>query len=132
MRSPGRGCPADRLLAVDRSAIFHEITKRNALRKAAQMPLLDVRREFDRLVALKALEEYYELREARYADDQKRILETVVAEYRKDDPNWGRSGLGVLAIRLEAERRFQRLLEQHGVTMPYVESMCVYGSDKKA
>lgn len=116
---------------MDRSAIFHSITQRNALRKAARMPLLDVRREFDRLVALKALEEYYELREARYAADQKRILEAVVAEYRKDDPGWGRTGLGVLAIRLEAERRFQRLLERRGVSMPYVEPMCVYGSDKE-
>ena len=116
---------------MDRSAIFHSITKRNALRNAAQMPLLDVRREFNRLVALRALDDYYEFREARHADDQKRILETVVAEYRKDDPDWGRSGLGLLAIRLEAERRFQRFLERRGVFKPYVEPMCVYGSDKK-
>ncbi len=116
---------------MDKAEIFHAITERNALRKAAQMPLLDVRKEFDRLVALKALAEYYELREARYGDDQKRILKTVEDEYRKDDPDWGRSGLGLLAIRIQAERRFKRFLERRGVYMPYVEPMCVYGSDKK-
>lgn len=62
-------CFDESSLAVDKADIFHEITRRNALRRAAQMPLLNVRRELDRLVALKALEEYYELREARYADN---------------------------------------------------------------
>lgn len=115
---------------MDKADLFREITERNALRKAARIPLLDVRREFDRLVALKALEEYYEVREAEYAGDRKRILATVEAEYRRDDPDWGRSGFGLLAIRVEAERRFRRFLDRRGVTMPHVEPMCVYGSDR--
>lgn len=82
-------------------------------------------------MALKVLEEYYELREGEYAGDRKRILETVETEYRQDDPDWGRSGFGLLAIRLEAERRFRRFLDRCGVTMPHVEPMCVYGSDKE-
>ncbi len=116
---------------MDRAEIFHGITERNALRKAAQMPLLDVRKEFDRLVALKALEEYYALREAQYAADEKRILQTVWDDYRARKPDWGHTSLGVLAVRLDAERRFQAFLERRGIYKPYIEPMCVYGSDKK-
>ena len=116
---------------MDRSAIFHSITKRNALRRAAQMPLLDVRREFDRLVALKAVDEYYALRKAHYAADEERILESVWEEYCARHPEWGHTGLGVLAVRLDAERRFQAFLERRGIFKPYIEPTVVYGSDRK-
>ena len=95
------------------------------------MPLLDVRAEFDRRVALKALEEYYALRKAHYAADEERILEAVWGEYRAADPDWGHTGLGVLAVRLDAERRFQAFLERRGITKPYIAPMVVYGSHKK-
>ena len=116
---------------MDRARIFHGITERNALRKAAQMPLLDVRQEFDRLVALEALDEYYALRKARYAADEERILETVWREYRARKPDWGHTGLGVLAVRLDAERRFQAFLERRGIHKPHVEPTVIYGSDRK-
>lgn len=116
---------------MNKADIFRAITERNALRKAAQMPLLDVRREFDRLVALKALEEYYALRDAQYAADQKRILQTVWDEYRKMKPDWGHTSLGVLAVRLDAERRFQAFLGRRGIYKPHIEPMVVYGSHKK-
>jgi hypothetical protein len=116
---------------LNKADIFHGITERNALRKAAQMPLLDVRREFERLVALKALDEYYALRDAQYADDEKRILQTVWDDYRARKPDWGHTSLGVLAVRLDAERRFQAFLERRGIYKPYIEPMCVYGSHKK-
>lgn len=116
---------------MDRADIFHGITERNALRKAAQMPLLDVRQEFDRLVALESLDEYYALREACYAADEARILETVWEEYQARKPDWGHTGLGVLAVRLDAERRFQAFLERRGIFKPYIEPTVVYGSGRK-
>ena len=35
---------------IDKAAIFTELTRRNAVRRQAQLPLLDMREEFDRAV----------------------------------------------------------------------------------
>jgi hypothetical protein len=35
---------------IDKAAIFTELTRRNAIRRQAQLPLLDMRDEFDRAV----------------------------------------------------------------------------------
>jgi hypothetical protein len=37
---------------IDKTAIFTELTRRNAVRRQAQLPLLDMRDEFDRAVEL--------------------------------------------------------------------------------
>ena len=70
----------------DKHAIFHELTKRNALRKAARLPLLDLHKEFAYAVRREEVRAYYEYRSARYGADEERILKTVLEEYRGGRP----------------------------------------------
>ena len=97
---------------MDKHAIFHELTKRNALRKAARLPLLDLHKEFAYAVRREEVRAYYEYRSARYGADEERILKTVLEEYRRyHGPHSPCGSLGWLGVRAETERRFRSFLE---------------------
>ena len=119
---------------MDKHAIFHELTKRNALRKTAQLPLLDLHKEFAHAVRREEVREYYEYRSARYGADEESIMATVLEEYRRcHGPDSPCNSTGWIGIRAVTERRFRSFLEQRGIHRPYDldEPRGVYGVDKK-
>jgi hypothetical protein len=78
------------LLSMDRAAVWAEIAQRNALRKLAQLPLLDEQREFDN------------------ACQTILIHDEVVAE--RGHPFGSIGGWG---IRMEIGKRFEAFLRAH-------------------
>lgn len=117
---------------MDRAGIFKQVTERNALRKAAQMPPLDVPREYARAVRREEVREYYEQRRALYGAEEDRFVAEALAEHvaRFGHPpqNW----IGRLGVQHQAETRFQAFLERRGIRRPcdFDEPTGVYGADK--
>ena len=64
---------------VDRAGIFEELTRRNALRRDAKLPLLDLRSEFSHAVSLALWKEGRE----RLDCEIPRIKQEVVAELQR-------------------------------------------------
>ena len=117
---------------MDRAEIFRQVTLRNALRRTAQMPLLDVRKEYDRAVTIAAMREYDEIRR-RYQADEARILAVVWSEYRqRHGAGFGGSSLGRLAVHHEADRRMTEFLSARGFARLYLPAPAgVYGAAKR-
>jgi hypothetical protein len=99
---------ADRdLLSMDRAAIWAEIAQQNALRKSAQLPLLDVQKEFDRACKT-ILSARWQAFRATKQSDYERIRDDVVAEL--GHPSGSIGGWG---IRMEIDKRFEAFLRAH-------------------
>ena len=99
---------ADRdLLNMDRAAVWAEIAQRNALRKLAQLPLLDEQREFDNACQTILSARWRAFRATKQADYE-RIREEVVAE--RGHPSGSVGGWG---IRTEIGKRFEAFLRTH-------------------
>ena len=99
---------ADRdLLNMDRAAIWAEIAQRNALRKSAQLPLLDEQREFDNACQTILSARWRAFRATKQADYE-RIYDEVVAE--RGHPSGSIGGWG---IRMEIGKRFEAFLRAH-------------------
>jgi hypothetical protein len=113
---------------VDRAAIFAELTERNALRKAAQLPLIDMQAEYQREVE-RAL--YNEWRE-QHAEVIEQIREEECAKYRKE---YGHEPYGMfnggLAVGTRSEERVHALMEADGVFSPGARHPIIYGSHRK-
>ncbi len=91
---------------MDKSAIFSELTKRNALRQAHGLPSLDVRAEYDHAVAAAAEGDFQALCDA-HAADREAIREEVLAEYRERfGPAFGYTMGGRWAVGEMARKRF--------------------------
>jgi hypothetical protein len=108
---------------MDRAAIFAELTRRNALRKAAQLPLLDLRAELAFALGFEEQRAYAEDCK-KYEDNRKRIMTEVLTELRltrrADFPT---SIGGRWMVQLLSDRRFQAFLEiEHGIVKPAVIS----------
>ena len=118
---------------MDRAAIFTEITKRNALRRKAQLPLLDVRAEMAHAVSLAALKEYREFCD-QHRDKLEQFRTEVLAEMRERNPNFfGHSLGGRLAVGFKARRRFEAWIEENfGMVKPTFipKNAIIYGSDR--
>jgi hypothetical protein len=119
---------------MDRADIFTELTKRNALRKAAKLPLLDLRTEMALAVERGAYRDYVEQRQ-KYDDDRRRITEDVLTELRAtrglDFPT---SMRGRLMVEVMSDRRFQSFLEvHHGIRKLVLKSRhkVIYGQHRK-
>ena len=119
---------------MDRAAIFTELTKRNALRKIAKLPLLDLRAEMAFAVEREAHRAYAEQCK-RYDDDRRRIAEDVLTELRatrgQDFPT---SMGGRLLVELMSDQRFQAFLEiEHGIKKPVLKGRhpIIYGALRK-
>ena len=89
---------------MDRTAIFTEVLCRNALRREVGLPRLDVRAEYHRAVQVarwrEIVHEHYEF----FAED-------VLRERRSNNPDWGNSAGGRLALHLLTQ---QALRERYG------------------
>ena len=119
-------------LNLDRAAFFTEITKRNEIRRQAQLPLLDVRAEIAHAEALAALKEY-----DAFCDQYKAKLDEfraeVLAEERAIKPTLVTPRGGRLAISVQAQRRFKAWIDEtFGITKPAFEpkNSIIYGSNK--
>jgi len=117
---------------MDRATLFTAVLGRNALRRAALLPPLDVRAEYRRVVAEAAWREY-ERRCSAEADALARCRAEAVAECRKrfgptfDTRN---SGSRILVAR-ETDRRFsEHMAKVLGTAPPVVPARhpVVYGS----
>jgi hypothetical protein len=107
---------------VDRAAIFAELTKRNAVRREAKLPLLDLHDEFEYAVSLALWDEAWE----QHADELRRIRAEVAAEYGRYQSTAGRMFLGSKFL----ERAYD-FLARYGVYPPIPRHSIRYGEDTK-
>lgn len=93
--------PASAITSPDRSAILSDILRRQALRREAQLPTLNVRTEYERAVE----QARWRAHVATYGEA---VRAQVLAELRaKHGPQFGSSVGGLWAVRLRAERRLR-------------------------
>jgi len=104
---------------MDRAATFTELTKRNALRREAKLPLLDLHSEMTLAVELDAHRAYTEQCQT-YDDERRRIMSDVLKELRQvRGGNFPSSMGGRMLIRLMSDQRFRAFLEiDHGIRKP--------------
>ena len=104
---------------MDRAAVFNELTRRNALRKSANLPLLDLRTELALAVEHTAHRVYAE-QCAKYEDGRRRIRADVLKELRATRGNEFPTSMGGrLMVGLMSDRRFRAFLEiEHGIRAP--------------
>jgi len=118
---------------MDKAALFTEITRRNEVRRKAQLPLLDVRTELDHAVQLAKVQEYNAFCE-QHAAKLNEFRVAVMAERRAKNPDYGYTSMGVWAVNLAAQKLFDAWIELNfGMTEPgfHPKNMIVYGQDKK-
>jgi hypothetical protein len=121
---------------MDRAAIFTDLTRRNALRKANRLPLLDIPSKYARCVSL-AQEREYDAICAEHRDDWAEIRRQVLAELRAiHGSDFGHSMGGRWAVDILARRRFRAYMtEQHSISPhnPAIDrGSIVYGSSRKS
>lgn len=86
---------------MDRSAIFTELCRRNALRREVHLPRLNIPAEYERLVAV---ETWRLICEAHYT----RTRAEVLAEQRaRHGPDWGLSASGRWAVEIFTAQRLR-------------------------
>jgi len=104
---------------MDRVAVFNELTRRNALRKAANLPLLDLRTELA-LAVEHTVHRVYAEQCAKYEDDRRRIRADVLRELRVTRGHEFPASMGGrLMVGLMSDRRFRAFLEiEHGIRAP--------------
>src|SRR5215212_404836 len=103
---------------MDKAAIFTELTRRNALRREAGLPLLDLRREFDHEVALARWNEYQAVCDA-HADLRAAIEAEVVEELRRRTGRDHRLSVGgSWLIAALTGQRFDAALARKGFRRP--------------
>ena len=113
---------------MDRAAAFTLITQRNALRRAAQLPLLDVREELDKAANLAAWDAFGK-EAARHAERRRAITEAVLAEYRaKFGPDFPSTSSGQYMLQVIVGQRFHAYLERLGVVRPPLRGAIPYGA----
>jgi hypothetical protein len=112
---------------VDKAAIFAELARRNAVRRDAKLPLLDLRAEFKHAVSVALWHEGCE----RFRDDMQRIKQEVLAEFReRRGADFPQSVGGHWLVNYEVSRRFLALLADHGYHRPTPRQQIVYGMDR--
>jgi hypothetical protein len=112
---------------VDKAEIFTELTLRNAVRREAKLPLLDIRVEFDHAVEVTAWREAC----VKYADDISRIKQGVLAEFRaRRGADFPQSDVGQWLVRFEATKRILAMLAERGAHPPTPRHSVVYDTDR--
>jgi hypothetical protein len=95
---------------MDKAAIFADVTRRNALRKANGLPLLDVPAEYAHEVSLSYQREYQEVCNS-HADEREAIRSIVLSEFQqKYGADFGRTMGGRWAIGQVTRKRFAGLM----------------------
>ncbi|WP_407523789.1 hypothetical protein [Methylobacterium oryzisoli] len=91
---------------VDRAAIFEEVLKRNALRREAHLPLLNVRATYEREVA-------GALWRAHRTRNYEAVRAEVVARLRaRFGKRWGGSAGARWHVEIETDRELRRIFRQ--------------------
>lgn len=99
---------ASTITGPDRGAIFSNILRRQALRREAQLPLLNVRAEYERAVDQARWRAHVET----YGET---IRAQVLAELRaKNGPQFGGSVGGMWAVRILASKRLREMFNREG------------------
>ena len=100
---------------MDKGTIFHDITWRNALRGAHGLPLLNIRDEYAREVAV-AGQRDYQARCDEHAADREAIRQEVLAELRtQHGADFGQTMGGCWAVGAITHKRFTAFMAaQHG------------------
>ena len=103
----------------DKAAIFTDLTKRNALRRAGGLPPLDIRAEYAYECALAAWKEW-EAQCAANADLEATIRDDIIAELRKvrADPNFPNTMGARLLTDALVINRFESALAARGIYKP--------------
>lgn len=97
--------PPSTITGPDRGAIFSDILRRQALRREAQLPLLNVRAEYERAVEQARWRAHVET----YGEA---IRAQVLAELRaKNGPHFGSSVGGIWAVELLASNRLSAMFD---------------------
>jgi hypothetical protein len=113
-----------------RFRLFTEITKRNALRRQAKLPLLNVRAEMERGLNVEAWRQYHQ-RWDEHAERYRAIVDSVLAEGRAErGPDFGRSWSGRLLVDFKSRKIFERYLAQLGINTPELMGGVQYGSGR--
>ena len=118
---------------VDKAAILAEVVRRNALRKEAKLPEIDVDFEYRFACAEAEYEEYLQLcKQPQHAAARARCRERATAAYRKRrGPDAQPYGLGGrYAIGRDTDRRFTRYMRRvlgRSPPLPPVRHPTVYG-----
>ncbi|OHV17801.1 hypothetical protein BK022_03310 [Methylorubrum extorquens] len=108
MRPTEDARPASAITGPDRGAIFSNILQRQALRREAQLPLLDVRAEYERAIEQARWKAHVET----YGET---IHAQVLAELRtKNGPQFGGSVGGMWAVRILASKRLREMFDRKG------------------
>jgi hypothetical protein len=122
-------------LMIDKAALFTGLTKRNALRKAAGLPLLNLRDELAHEVALAVENEFTAFAEE-HGDERLMIREQVMADLREQHgADFGHTMGGRWAINHETNKRFrEHLLHVYGLQTPPLASKhaVIYGEGATA
>jgi hypothetical protein len=114
-----------------RSRLFTQITQRNALRRQAKLPLLNVRAEMERALNVEAWRQY-SLRWAEHADRYRAIVESVMSQHRAEyGPNFGQSWSGRLLLDFKARKIFEAYLARLGINRPESLASVVYGGGQR-
>ena len=121
---------------MDKAAIFTNLTRRNALRKANGLSLLDVHAEYAHEVSI-AVQQDYRAACADHADERDAIRQQVLVEYRgKYGPQFGQTMGGRWVIGHLTHKRFTALMaEKHSVLPPdraTGKNRVAYGGDHKS
>ncbi|WHQ70099.1 hypothetical protein [Methylorubrum extorquens] len=100
--------PASAIPSPDRGAILSHILRRQALRREAQLPALNVRAEYERAVEQARWRAHVE----KYGEA---IRAQVLTELRaKNGPQFGGSVGGMWAVRLLTEKRLREMFKGRG------------------
>ena len=111
---------------VDRAAIFTDLTRRNALRREAELPLLDIQTEFNHAVEVALWNEGLEV----YADDIARAIDETWADLRQRyGADFPQSVGGRWLVHFEGTKRVHALLADRGVYRPVSRYSVKYGED---
>ena len=104
---------------MDKVGLLKEILQRNALRKEAQLPLLNVRTELDHACTVATFAEWTAFCAEKKADIE-RIQAEVLAEMRtKRGAHFPDNSISAIALHREVDRRFEAFAAIHyGVQMP--------------
>src|SRR5215212_8132208 len=127
---------------MDKAAIFAVILKRNALRREARLPALDMAAEYRHAVAqaeraaLRAIcDEHRDLFDEMLADLFDEMLATVTQELRakRHNPLFGNCMGSRIVIRKIALERFYAVLERRGFKKPVgaMHNAVTYGESRE-
>jgi hypothetical protein len=96
---------------MDRAAIFADVTRRNALRRANGLPPLEIRTEYEHQVAVAAQADFRAFCD-RHAGEREAIRQAVLSELRvRYGADFGNTMGGRWAIGEFTRRRFKALME---------------------